>query len=397
MKKIVLLLLVLVCALAFAVSCGDTATTAAPDTTTEDPAIEKFESLKIADNALDGYTIVYAESTLKAKAEADPALYPVWDFNKETAERLSDLIFEVSGVRLPIGCDTETAEGEKEILIGKTNRAATKEQSLASLKGTGYVVRVLGTTVVICGGREGATWHAIDYIEETFDKELAAGNANYALAADLSYSGTFNFIRIGCIGDSITQGVGAGYEAFAYSSPLERYLWKDVMTYNFGNSGRTMRDDLADSFMKTPTFKEALSFASSIDIFTVMLGTNDSNRDHDWKKADTAKFKFDCETLFQKLLAKNENLQFVIMNCPACFGTRDTEQKFGSATVREIQYELVGIMNSKGYKTSFFDMYEATKDLGEYFDDDLHPNAYGQVIMAERLSVAIDQLINGDK
>lgn len=89
-------------------------------------------------------------------------------------------------------------------------------------------------------------------------------------------------------------------------------------------------------------------------------------------------------------------MQFVIMNCPACFGTR-IDNKFGSPELRQIQEELVGEMNEKGYKTSFFDMYSVTKDLQDYYPDNLHPDEDGHTVMAEELANALSELIDGMK
>lgn len=400
-------LLILIAAIALVavclVACGETATTA--KTTTDDPAgsstedvitkapVEKFESLKIADNELSSYTIVYAESDLADEAEKYPKYYPVWDFNKETAERVSDLIFDLTGVRLAIACDTETTETANEILIGETNRGITETLVLNKIKMSQYKVAVSGTKLVICGGRYGSTWHAVDYLEELLTKQLNAGNANYAFASDHAYEGNFEFTYIGCIGDSITQGVKVSNTKHAYPAQLERWLWKDAIVYNFGNSGKTLRDDLSDSYMKTNTYKSALLKANGIDIFTVMLGTNDSNRDRNWSNADTEKYKTDYETLFRTLWEKNNDMQFVIMNAPACFEER-IDAMFGSPKIRAIQEELVSEMNDKGYKTSFFDMYSVTQSLAAYYPDNLHPDDDGHTVMAEELAKAINLLIN---
>lgn len=382
MKKALVLLMLLVCIVICAVACGDVESTTTATTTTEVTPLDSFASIKLADEDLSGYTIVYAQSDLADEAAANPTYYPVWDFNRLTAERLADLIFDVSGIRLPIALDVENAVGEKEILIGETNRELTDTLSLSKIKTVEYTVTVSGKTLVICGGRYGSTWHAIDYIEDTFTKALAAGNADFTFASDLSYKGKFQYVSIACIGDSITQGVGVDKSSHTYSEQLERWLWKDAVVYNLGNSGKTMRDDLADSYMKTTTWKKALSLAPSIDVFTVMLGTNDSNRDRSWTTADTTKFKTDCETMFSALKAKNNDVQFVIMNCPAYFGSA----AFGSAKVRGIQSELVDEMNEKGYKTSFFDMYAVTASLRSHYPDLLHPNADGHTVMAEKLA-----------
>ena len=392
-KKLLFCVFVCVCVLACLVACADGETTTAHTTTTAAP-LAQFESLKIADNELSSYTIVYAESELKSAAAKNPKYYPVWDYDKETAERLAALILRTTGVELNVVCDTEAAETEYEILIGKTNRAASTANKPSKL--SEYNIVVSDTKLVVYGGKCGTTWHAIDYVEELFEKQLADGCGAYSFAGDFTYTGTFEFTYIGCIGDSITQGVKVSTGNHTYSAQMERLLWKDVVVYNFGNSGKTMRDDLAHSYMKTNTFKQALLKAPIVDIFTVMLGTNDSNRDQTWTAADTAKFKQSCEMLFKTLKEKNNDMQFVIMNAPACFEER-IDAKFGTETVRDIQYELVAEMNEKGYKTSFFDMYSVTLPLAAYYPDNLHPDDDGHAVMAQELAKAIQLLLDAEK
>lgn len=417
MKRVVLFLLALVCVVTCAVACGETVTTTdgttTPDTNTSGglttstttstssgnsnggAPVEKFESLKIAGQELSQYKIVYAQSDLADEAAANPKYYPVWDFNKETAEHLSDLIFEVTGVRLSVACDVETSVSDKEILIGKTNREETTSLLLAKVPEEEYKVCVSGTKLVICGGRYGSTWHALDYIEALFTGELAKNNANYNFAADTSYTGTFDFVRIGCIGDSITQGSKVSIpNRYAYSAQLERWLWKDAIVTNLGNSGKTLRDDLSDSYMKTNSYQKALILSEDIDIFTIMLGTNDGNRvGTGWNDSDSAAYKRDYEKLVTNLSKKNPDIQFVIMNCPTTF--RDASQNYDSDTIRALQRELVDELAAKGFKTAFFDMQAVTKNLSAHYPDQLHPDQNGHTIMAEALQKTLAELIKG--
>jgi lysophospholipase L1-like esterase len=287
----------------------------------------------IGDADLSAYTIVYARSNRADLLEKYPDGYPATEFHKETAERLSDLIHSLYGVRLPVVCDQETEEGEHEILVGRTNRPLSSTLSLKKLKEDKYTVCVSGDTLVICGGGYGSTWHAVDYVEELLRSAVAASDT-YTFPADLLHNGTFDFIRIVCIGDSITEGVGVSEPTqYAYPAQLERWLWKDVLVENLGKSGKTMRDDLADSYMKTGSYKRVLQLAEETDVFTVMLGTNDGNRiGTGWSAEDSAAYKRDFEVLLRSISEKNPNARFVIMNCPTTF--RDAAQNYDCAEIR---------------------------------------------------------------
>ena len=194
-------------------------------------------------------------------------------------------------------------------------------------------------------------------------------------------------------GDSITEGAGVSEPAqYAYPAQLERRLWKDALVENLGNSGKTLRDDLADSYMKTGTYKRALQLADETDVFTIMLGTNDGNRiGTGWGAEDSAAYKRDFEVLLRTISEKNPDVQFVIMNCPTTY--RPVEQNYDCAEIRALQAELVDEMNAKGYKTSFFDMHTVTEGLEAYYPDQLHPNDDGHSVMAEALAPTLASLI----
>ena len=409
MKKFAVCLLILACALSLFTACGPTNVPA--DTTsideaapTDTPAADEdttaplpptqFTTLSIGETSISEYTIIYAQSSLARRAEADPAYYPVWDFNRETAERLSDLIFSFYGVRLPIACDVDTEETALEILVGTTNRPQTGSLSLKNLKDETYKIAVSEGKLVICGDTYGTTWHALDYMEEQFTDTLAVKDS-YTFAEGMKHSGQYDLINILCIGDSITQGVGVSDAYYhAYPAQLERLLWKDALVLNLGVSGKTLRSDLTDSYRNTGSYKRALKLAPESDIITIMLGTNDGNRiGTGWNDQDSAIYKQDYETLLQSLYEKNPDLQFVIMNCPTTF--RDPEQNFDSATIRGLQAELLDEMNAKGYKTAFFDMHTVTENLEADYPDLLHPNDAGHTVMAEKLAPALAEIIAG--
>lgn len=400
-KLFLLLLLALVMTVAVT-ACGSPDTTGENTTggsdfsspeETDPPLPASFSSIKIGDREISDYTIVYAQSPYSAyvKNAQIRRLFPVYDFDKETADRLSNLIFSLSGVRLPVAEDAGHAEGEYEILVGKTNRTALSDSlKLAELESDDFTLTVSGSSLALCGGEYGTTWHAVDSLEKLWKDALAAGKSEFVFGNDFSHKGSHHLTRIGCIGDSITEGVGSSNSPlYAYPAQLGRYLWKDAVVVNFGNSGKTMRRDLPDAFMRTNTYMNALRQAAKIDIFTIMLGTNDSNRDRDWTEEDSVLYNESCLALVESLKKKHSSLRFVLANCPAYFGG----DNFGSETVRELQAALVSTMNDAGYPTTFFDMYAVTKSFRGFFPDSLHPNDEGHRRMAEAFAKELQKLI----
>ena len=130
-------------------------------------------------------------------------------------------------------------------------------------------------------------------------------------------------------------------------------------------------------------------FRKNIDIFTIMLGTNDSNRDRNWNNNSTLQYNESCLAIAAALKEKNENLRFVLANCPAYFGA----DGFGSAMVRNLQKKLITTMNDAGYPTTFFDMYTVTKTMRAQYPDSLHPNDQGHMMMAEAFAEGLLKVI----
>lgn len=96
-------------------------------------------------------------------------------------------------------------------------------------------------------------------------------------------------IRVSCIGDSITVGVCSS-NGMNYPNILQTLLGPNYIVQNFGNSGHTMlKNGLCGpppagncSYWGTPQW--AAAQASTPDIVTIMLGTNDA-KNFNWFNA----------------------------------------------------------------------------------------------------------------
>lgn len=357
-------------------------------------------TLSIAGVPISEYTIVYKISphTPALRDEYTKKLYPVYDFDLESADRLAALIKKYCGAELGVYSDSDRKETAHEILIGKTSRDATDALGLKNLASDNYVFEVKDGKLVICGGEFGATWHALDAFEALLKQSAAVD-----LAEGYNLNGEYHLTRIGCIGDSLTEGVGRSSESFTYSAQLGRFLWKDALVYNFGASGATMRSDFIDSYMDNPHYKDALAMAEEIDIYTIMLGSNDSHRKEAyrldpnfkdfygqsaWNETDDRIYVDDCKALMASLQAKNPYVRFVIGNCPASYENPTFPVAFFAGQwVRDLQEAMIPELNEAGFPTTFFDMYSVTKNLGEnyldwYTADGLHLNDTGYLNMA---------------
>ncbi len=93
------------------------------------------------------------------------------------------------------------------------------------------------------------------------------------------YEGT---IRVACIGDSITAGVGAA-NGESYPGQLGRMLGGKWEVRNFGVSGSTLLKHGDLPYQKQQAFQAALQYQPQVVI--IMLGINDT-KPQNWKLKD---------------------------------------------------------------------------------------------------------------
>ena len=365
-------------------------TDAVTEPATEEPKLEK---LTVGGAELSEYTIVYARNSYyKVLSGIRDQLKGDYDFDHLTAQRLADLIYERFGVRMTVAQDTKTKAGEKEILIGKTNRKLHSE----TLGADDYTVSLTEGKLVVCGGAFGTTWHAIDAIEAWLAQKAQDGKTADFTAAD-SIMGTYHLKTVACIGDSITYGAtSTDPQYLSFPANMQRILWHDYRITNYGHSGKTMRDDLQDSYMATETWQRLLADRTGYDLVLLMLGTNDSHRDPDWDAEDDSRFKRSCKTLLKVVKEKNPNATFVMMNCPKYF---DPNGKFASPHIRELQLETAKWLNAGGFRILFYDMYSFTeKEMGaSLFPDNLHPGDAGYVVMGKGVAQLVRAVTENGK
>src|SRR5690242_3952386 len=88
-------------------------------------------------------------------------------------------------------------------------------------------------------------------------------------------------VKIACIGDSITEGLGLSSPSTqSYPARLQQLLGTNYMVRNFGVRGRTLLKQGDLPYWKEPFFKQSHDFYP--DIVIIQLGTNDS-KPQNWR------------------------------------------------------------------------------------------------------------------
>ncbi len=186
-------------------------------------------------------------------------------------------------------------------------------------------------------------------------------------------------IRVACVGDSITAGVGAS-KGNSYPDQLGRMLGAEWTVRNFGVSGTTLLNHGDRPYQKQGAFKKALEFQPNIVV--IKLGTNDT-KPQNWKFKD--EFVADYKDLIGQF-AKLPSRPRIFICRPAPVPGKGN---FGinEAGVLE-QLPMLDKIAAEENAT-VIDIYAALKDHPEMLPDRVHPNTAGATIMARTVFKAL--------
>ena len=372
---------------------------------------EPEANLSIGNIDISQYKIIYAAPT----ENADMKNYwrPEFEAARISAERLADLIEVKFGVKLPVYSDKNAPETAYEILVGNTNRAASKIAAVTSLTTDQYYVGMNGSKLVICGGADGTTYHAIDGIEEYF--KTAVADNEYVINARSKFSGEYHLERIAFIGDSITYGAySTGYTTNnaqrGYVRQAGRYDWKESVVKGYGSAGTTLVDFMGISLWKTNFVNDAT--ANPYDKVVIMLGINDANvadKASGWNDSLSTSFTTALENMVKAIDSMNPDAEVVVMTC--CVHFRTAEMGYtgtcikSSVKVVELQKQTALKLKNAGYNVHLYDMnaystdnvtYEMFNDASRSnANDSLHPADAGHEVMARGVAKMLQMLREG--
>lgn len=210
---------------------------------------------------------------------------------------------------------------------------------------------------------------------------LALGSfAGFAADPDSTDPGQFPApIRVACVGDSITLGVGAD-DGKSYPSQLQALLGDKWQVQNFGVSGRTLLKKGELPYWNEQAFKDAQAFQP--DVVIIMLGTNDT-KPQNWVHHN--EFYTDYKSLvetFKNLPSKPR--VYVCRPCPVPepgnYGINETNL--------QIEIRLVNTLAAEE-KIGLIDMHAALVRKPELLPDRVHPNNAGAALMARTAAAAL--------
>ena len=212
MKSIKLIALLLIAALLIVpfASCSETPAGETSDTTdkqTEQAPSGEEKSILLDGTDITEYTVIYSESGL--------------DFNLHAAEYVCGKVAELTKKEIKMGLDTETAETENEIVIGKTNRAISAEADKEDLGDFEYMILKSGKKVLLYGEEYMVASAAYNFIKDLTEGKQTEGDDKKVLEAE--FEDPKNIILF--IGD------GMGFNTLKYGSYLYQQKIKVPFSY----------------------------------------------------------------------------------------------------------------------------------------------------------------------
>lgn len=180
-----------------------------------------------------------------------------------------------------------------------------------------------------------------------------------------------NKIKVACVGDSITYGLGIKKRRVnSYPSVLQSKLGDNYAIHNFGVSGATLLRSGNKPYWKTKKYKKALSF--NPDIVIIKLGTNDSKRKN-WKRRED--FLDNYTDLIDSFISVNSSVKiYVCLPAPAFPG----KSGIRNSVIKNEIIPLIELLD-----IDKIDIFSNLEDKGWLFPDKVHPSKDGAYAIAE--------------
>ncbi len=183
-------------------------------------------------------------------------------------------------------------------------------------------------------------------------------------------------IRVACVGDSITFGDQVKQRTEnCYPAVLGRALGDKYDVRNFGACGASASRSAWHNYWKLKEFRASLEFKPNIVV--IMFGTNDTNPKN-WQRTQNTITKAFNE-LIDTYSALETKPKIYLCLPVECFGSKYADE----ACLKMVRKEIRAVAKERGIE--IINMYAALKGKKELFPDNLHPNAEGARIMAEKV------------
>ena len=186
-------------------------------------------------------------------------------------------------------------------------------------------------------------------------------------------------VKVACVGDSITAGVGASAQSHDYPALLGGLLGPRYQVANFGESGATLLKHGDSPYWQRGSYGASAAFAPNVVI--VLLGANDS-KPQNW--AYQNEFATDYAALLDYYAALPTHPRLYV-----CLPTPVPKANYGiNEPVVEAEIPLIRqVAAQKG--ATVIDVHGEVPDDPADFVDGVHPNDAGYVLLASAVYEAL--------
>ena len=192
-----------------------------------------------------------------------------------------------------------------------------------------------------------------------------------------------SFIRISCIGDSITAGFGLEDWEDSYPNQLY-YILGDrfVVNPNFGKSGAAVWRHSLLPYNSTKEYREAIGW--SAEALVICLGANDTV--YQINDSFCQEFKDDYNALIGNLKSKMPDAKVFVCKVLPMFGKENARFAAAVPIINEL---IASVAQTCGAR--LIDLNTPLATEAGLFSDGLHPNGEGARIIAETVSTVLKQ------
>jgi lysophospholipase L1-like esterase len=188
-------------------------------------------------------------------------------------------------------------------------------------------------------------------------------------------------LKVACVGNSITYGMGIPDRNKTYPAVLGEMLGSRAIVRNFGVSARTLLRKGDRPYWKEQALKDALGFFPNVVV--IKLGTNDT-KPMNWKYRD--EFQADLTALADTFLNLPSHPKVFL--CLPAPGDRPAWGISDTTTRKEVIPIIQRVAAAKGLPV--IDLYTPLNHKPELFQaDNVHPNAAGAAIIAAEVFKAL--------
>ena len=195
------------------------------------------------------------------------------------------------------------------------------------------------------------------------------------------------------LGDSITFGAGVAEtrKTDCWEAKLEKLLGGSYQVLNYGVSGATLQNEGDQPYWNMPErsqqgYPEA-ALALNPEIVIFMLGTNDT-KPYNWNRG---RFEAQLDQRVKEIKAV-PSIKRLILMCPPYTCPVDGADSVAFDVINEtIRDDVNPIVKrcAEENGAECIDLYALTDGHGEYFADGVHPNSFGNRVIASAIAKVI--------